>query len=164
VVRPLAAAAVLACSGAWAQAADTTEPLVAAPLKSSPLLQERIPAAVADQLPSFIRGDQISGHADVRAQVQGHAEFRKGGTVVRADQVEYTLAEDLVDAQGNVHINKDGDVYQGTALKLHVDAFQGQFDDASYQFLQTQAHGDAARVDFLDRDRSLVHDATYTTC
>jgi LPS-assembly protein len=84
--------------------------------------------------------------------------------VVRADRVDYSVAEDLVDAEGSVHINKGGDVYQGTALKLHVDAFQGQFNDASYQFLQTQAHGDASRVDFIDRDRSVVHDATYTTC
>ncbi|WP_370680337.1 LPS-assembly protein LptD [Comamonas sp. GB3 AK4-5] len=164
MVRPLAAAAVLACSGVWAQTSDTPEALIPAPLKSSPLLQEHIPAEVADQLPSFIRGDHVTGQADVRAQVQGHAELRKGDTVVRADQVDYTLADDLVDAEGNVHINKNGDVYQGTALKLHVDAFKGQFNDASYQFLQTQAHGDAVRVDFIDRDRSVVHDATYTTC
>jgi LPS-assembly protein len=59
--------------------------------------------------------------------------------VVRADRVDYSVAEDLVDAEGSVHINKGGDVYQGTALKLHVDAFQGQFNDASYQFLDPGA-------------------------
>ncbi|MDN8899279.1 hypothetical protein Q0O45_13325, partial [Staphylococcus aureus] len=86
--------AVLACSGVWAQASDTAEALTPTPLKTSPLLQEKIPSAAAEQLPSFIRGDRITGQADVRAQVQGHAELRKGDTVVRADQVDYTLAED----------------------------------------------------------------------
>ena len=165
-MRPLAAAALLACSGAWAQtAADAAaSDLPPLQLKSSSQLLEKLPAAVEDQLPAYVRGDHVTGQADVRAQVSGNAELRKGDMVVRADRVDYSVAEDLVDAEGSVHINKGGDVYQGTSLKLHVDAFQGQFNDASYQFLQTQAHGDASRVDFIDRDRSVVHDGTYTTC
>ena len=55
-------------------------------------------------------------------------------------------------------------MYEGTALELRVDAFEGFFSDARYQFLATQAHGDATRVDFIDRDRADVHSATYTTC
>ncbi len=165
-MRPLAAAALLACSGAWAQTAppDGGGDLPPLQLKPSSQLLEKLPSTVEDQLPSYVRGDHVTGQADVRAQVSGNAELRKGDMVVRADRVDYSVAEDLVDAEGSVHINKGGDVYQGTALKLHVDAFQGQFNDASYQFLQTQAHGDASRVDFIDRDRSVVHDATYTTC
>lgn len=162
-MRPLAAAALLACSGAWAQTVpDAAEPPLR--LKSSALLQDKVSADLAKQLPTYVRGEHITGQADVRAQVSGAAELRKNGTVIRADRVDYTVAEDLVDAEGSVHINKGGDIYQGSALKLHVDAFQGQFDEASYQFLQTQAHGDTSRVDFIDRDRSVVHDATYTTC
>src|SRR6218665_260120 len=49
-------------------------------------------------------------------------------------------------------------------LQLQVETFQGFFDDVRYRFLATQAHGTATRVDFLDRDRSVVHNATYTTC
>lgn len=165
-MRPLAAAALLACSSAWAQSAPQGAQADLPPLqlKSSSQLLEKLPAGVDDMLPSYVRGDHVTGQADVRAQVSGNAELRKGNTVIRADRVDYTVADDLVDAEGSVHINKGGDVYQGTSLKLHVDAFQGQFNDASYQFLQTQAHGDASRVDFIDRDRSVVYDATYTTC
>ena len=45
-----------------------------------------------------------------------------------------------------------------------MDAFEGFFTDARYRLLATQAHGEANRVDFIDRDRALVHSATYTTC
>ncbi len=40
-------------------------------------------------------------------------------------RAQYTLADDTVTAQGNVHINRGGNIYQGAQLKLQVDAFQG---------------------------------------
>ncbi|WP_161955644.1 LPS-assembly protein LptD, partial [Escherichia coli] len=72
--------------------------------------------------------------------------------------------EDLAKAQGKVRINRAGNVYEGTALELRVEAFEGFFSDARYQFLANQAHGEATRVDFIDKDRAVVHNATYTTC
>jgi LPS-assembly protein len=41
---------------------------------------------------------------------------------------------------------------------------RGFFTDARYRLLATRAHGEATRVDFMDRDRAVVHNATYTTC
>lgn len=116
------------------------------------------------QLPVFVSGDRITGQPDVKAVIDGNAELRRGDTVIRADRLEYTVPDDLAQAQGQVHINRAGNTYDGSALALHVDAFKGFFSDARYRFLQTGAHGDATRVDFLDRDRAVVHNATYTTC
>ena len=133
-------------------------------LRSSPLLQDKIPDSVRSQLPVFVRGDRIEGQTDLNTVVEGNAELRRGDTVIRADRLDYNVPEDLARAQGRVRINRAGNVYEGTALELRVDAFEGFFSDARYRFLANGAHGEATRVDFMDRDRSVVHAASYTTC
>ncbi|SER75888.1 LPS-assembly protein [Giesbergeria anulus] len=150
----------------WAPAqnreeAPTTAPLV---LRASPQLQETIAESVRAQMPTFVSGDHIEGQPDVRAVLEGNAELRRADTVVRAQRMEYAVPEDFLQAQGQVRINRAGNVYEGTLLELRVNAFEGFFDQARYQFLRNAAHGDAARVDFLDRDRAIIHQGTYTTC
>ena len=152
-----ATAATTPVAGASAWDAPTS-------LRSSPLLQEKIPDAVRSQLPVFVIGDRISGQTDLNAVVEGDAQLRRGDTVIQADRLDYNVPDDLAKARGNVRINRAGNVYEGSALELRVEAFEGFFTDARYRFLATQAHGDASRVDFIDRDRAVVHDATYTTC
>ena len=168
--RTLARLAALMLCGAplavLAQAVGSDEePQAPAPvLRTSPRLQEELPAGIRQQLPVFVRGDRITGQPDIRATIEGNAELRRGDTVIRADHMDYDVAEDRAKASGHVRINRAGNLYDGTLLDLRVDAFNGFFSDARYRFLQTQAHGEATRVDFIDRDRSVVHDATYTTC
>lgn len=168
VPRALAYGVALACCS-WPLAALAQGPAPSAwdappALRTSPLLQEKIPDAVRPQLPVFVKGDHISGQTDLNALIEGNAELRRGDTVIHADRLDYNVPEDLAKANGKVRINRAGNVYEGTALELRVDAFEGFFSDARYQFLATQAHGDATRVDFIDRYRAVVHNATYTTC
>ncbi len=161
------ALASLLCSlTLWAQAqtGPETPPAAPLPLRSSTMLQDKIPAAQRAQMPIFVTGERILGQPDILAIIEGHAELRRADTVVRADRMEYSVPDDLAKARGNVRINRAGDVYEGSALELSVDAFSGFFTEARYQFLKTQAHGEATRVDFIDNERSVIHNATYTTC
>lgn len=146
-----------------AQSAEQ-EPLPAPVLRPSPMLQEKIPEAARNLQPAYVFGDSISGQADVRAVIEGNAELRRSDTIVRANRMEYTVADDRVQAEGQVHINRAGNVFDGDRLDLEVEAFRGNFTDANYRFLATQAHGDASEVEFLDRERSIIRNATYTTC
>ena len=142
-------------------------PAAAAPaplLRSSPQLSEKIPEATRSQLPVFVSGERMWGETDERTVVEGDAQLRRGDTVIHADRMEYTVPDDLATATGKVRINRAGNVYEGSELQLHVNAFEGYFNDARYQLLANGAHGVATRADFLDRDRTVVHDATYTTC
>ena len=168
VPRVLACGIALAWCGlpaaAWAQGPAPLALDNPPALRTSPLLQEKIPDAVRNQLPVFVKGDHISGQTDLNTLIEGGAELRRGDTVIRADRLDYNVPEDLAKAKGNVRINQAGDVYEGTALELQVDAFEGFFNDAKYRFLATQAHGNASRVDFIDRYRAVVHNGTYTTC
>jgi len=144
----------------WAQATVENAPR----LRASPLLQEEIPPSIRPQLPVFVFGDHATGRPDNHASLEGHAELRRGDTVIRADRMDYQVPTDRATASGNVTINHAGNRYGGNVLELHLDSFTGFFSDAHYRLLATKAHGVAERVDFLGRTRALIHRATYTAC
>jgi LPS-assembly protein len=155
----LVACAMLHAGGARAQAADP--PLQ---LKSSPMLREDIPQPARQQLPSFVSGDNLRGTPDLETIVEGHAQLRRGDTVIRADRLEYYAPDDLAKARGNVRINRAGNVFEGPELQLKVESFEGFFNHPRYRLLRNDAYGEADRVDFIDDKRSVVRNATYTTC
>lgn len=158
----LACALVRAFAPAMAQEQPApVEPIV---LRASPMLQEAIPANVRKQLPSFLSGDRVEGQTDVQTVLEGHAMLRRGDLSVRADRLEYYQPDDLAKARGNVRVNRAGNVYEGPAMELRLDAFEGFFTEPSYTFLQNQAHGEASRIDFIDDKRAVIHNASFTTC
>lgn len=133
-------------------------------LQRTPMLMEAIPEAERGGRPSIVEGDRISGRPNLETVVEGNAQLRRADTVIRADRLEYDQPEDLAKATGNVRVNRAGNVYEGPALELKLERFEGFFDNVRYRLLETGAHGEAARVDFLDTDRAVAHRATYTTC
>lgn len=167
VCRPpltrLVALVALACAQMSVQAQETPDeaPLT---LNSSPRLQEGIDQAQRDAAPVFLMGEQITGRPDLETIVQGQAEMRKPGTVIKADRLEYYAPDDQARASGNVRINRNGNVFEGPSLDLKVEAFEGTFESPTYRFLQNDAHGNASKAEFIDPDRTVVRNATYTTC
>ena len=141
------------------QAADA--PLL---LRTSPLLQETLAPEVRGSLPSFVSGEHITGRPDLETVVEGKAMLRRGDMVIKADRLEYNQPTDLAKARGHVRVNRAGNVYEGPLLELRVDTFEGFFNEPTYHFLSNQAHGQADRVDFLDEQRAVIHNATFTTC
>jgi LPS-assembly protein len=160
-LHPVACAALLVCTHALAQ---STRPEPALKLKISPLLQENFTPEQSQQQPTFILGRDISGRPDLETVIEGEAELRRSGTVLRADRIEYYHPEDLAKARGNVRLNRDGNVYQGTQGEMKLEAQEGFFLQPRYKLLKNGAHGQASRVDFIDSSRSVLRDATYSTC
>jgi LPS-assembly protein len=154
----LVACALLHGGAARAQAEP---PLV---LKTSPMLPEAVPANAREGLPTFVSGDSVRGTPDIETVIEGGAVLRRGDTVIRADRLEYYAPDDLAKASGNVRINRAGNVFEGPQLQLKVESFEGFFANPSYRFLRNNAYGEADRVDFIDDKRSIVRNATYTTC
>lgn len=161
VLTPVAwvACALLHGVPVLAQALDDA-PLV---LQPSLLLQEKIPPTLRQQMPIFVSGDHASGEINLNTKVGGDATLRRADTMIRADRLDYNQPEDLARAQGHVHLNRDGNVYEGPALQLKVDAFEGFFTSPNYRFLNS-GYGHASRIDFIDDTHSVAHNATYTTC
>lgn len=133
-------------------------------LRSSPQLQEQIPAAQRRSLPTFLFSDLLSGRPDLDMTAEGRVELRRGDTVIRADRLEYYQPDDLAKARGNVRINRGGSVFEGPQMELKVDAFEGFFTQPDYEFLGNGGHGQAERADFLDESRAVIRNATFTTC
>ncbi|MDD2924918.1 LPS-assembly protein LptD [Rhodoferax sp.] len=148
----------------WLALAQGHEPEAALQLRNSLALEESISPLTRSVLPSFVTGNTITGRTDLETVVEGDAMLRKGDVVIRADRLEYNQPTDLARASGHVRVNRAGNVYEGPLLELRVDVFEGFFNQPTYHFLRNQAHGQADRVDFLDDQRAVIHNATYTTC
>lgn len=133
-------------------------------LKSSPLLQEQIAPAARSALPTFIFGERLFGRPELETVVEGNAVLRRGDMVIKADRLEYDQPTDLAKASGQVRINRAGNVYEGPLLELKLDTFEGFFNQPRYYFLKNDSNGEADRVDFLDEQRAVIHNASFTTC
>lgn len=134
------------------------------PLTPAPTVAPLPSGDVGKALPIILRADEIRGRPDLETVAAGNAEFRRGGTVIRADELRYENALDLARARGNVRISRDGNVFSGPELQLYVQRFEGWFLNPSYHFARTGAGGTAERFDFIDSQRSQALGATYTSC
>jgi len=118
----------------------------------------------AKPLPIVLRARELRGRPDLETVAEGDAEFRRGGMVIRADRLSYDHPDDLAVARGHVRISRDGNIYSGPELQLHVERFEGFFLNPTYFFSRTGAGGSAQRVDFIDDQRAVATGATYTSC
>ena len=144
-----------------AQAQQRVEP---PPLQSVPRLGAPPRGEDSKSLPIILRADEIRGRPDLETVASGNAEFRRGGVLIRADELSYEHADDLARARGHVRISRDGNIYTGQELHLRVQRFEGFFLDPTYFFSSTGAGGRAERIDFIDEQRSRAIGATYTSC
>lgn len=152
---PLAAAALLGGS-AWAD-----PPL---PLQPSTRLTPPPGGDAANQRPMILRADTLRVRTDIDAVAEGDVEFRRAGTVIRAQRLSYDSAADLAVARGQVLVGRDGVSYSGPELQLHVQRFQGFFLQPVFEFESLGSGGRAARIDFLDSARVRAEQAIYTSC
>jgi len=162
LLTPLAAALLTLWGGAaCAQTVDRDEPIE---LRPTPALQPPPRGEAGRKLPIILRANSVTGRPDLDTVAEGNAELRRGGTVIRADRLSYEQPDDLAVAKGSVRISRDGNVYTGPELQLHVQRFEGYFLQPTFRFGQTGAGGTAARIDFIDDQRAVATDTTYTSC
>ena len=64
-----------------------------------------------------------------------------------------------------MRISRDGNVYSGPELQLHVQRFEGFFLEPDLPLRRAPARAARAqRIDFLDEQRAVATGATYTSC
>jgi len=152
---------ILGNSGVAHAQTSNAPPLV---LRPSSLLQESISQETRKQLPTFLQSDTLNERTNQQTVLEGQVVLRRGEILLKADKVDYDQVEDLAKARGNVYINQSGNVYQGPALDLHLDAFEGFFTQPSYRLLKSNGYGTADRIDFVDEAHTVMHNASFTTC
>ena len=74
-------------------------------LRRADALQPPPRGDAARQLPIILRAREVRGRPDLDAVAEGDVEFRRGGIVIRADQLSYDQAEDLARATGHVVVD-----------------------------------------------------------
>ena len=133
-------------------------------LKNSIRLEEKISETERKQSPVFVFGQGIQARPDLDLTIQGDATLRKQGLVIRSDRIEYDQSQDRLKAEGRVRITREGNLFVGPSLDLQVDTFQGKFLQPQYQLLKGGGHGSASEIEFIDPQRSVIRNASYTTC
>lgn len=152
----LLAGALLASTAAQAQT-------VAPRLKLERLLGEGR-ARVDVEGVSFARAQSASGVIEETVVLEGDAEVRRGGTVLRGDRIEYAVARDQVTVTGNARVFRDGTAFAGPSLQLRIDAQTGSMPDANFTYAPQRGRGTASLIELLEGNRSRFTDARYTTC
>jgi LPS-assembly protein len=132
--------------------------------RGSNTLQERFTSEQRAQRATLIEADSVSGVPDIELHLLGRASLRRADTRIQANRVDYDIEQDRIQAEGEVKVDRGGNLFEGTTLDLRVDAFSGFFLDARYRLLKSGGYGQATRLEFIDDQRSRAHDATYTTC
>ncbi|HNL42915.1 MAG TPA: LPS assembly protein LptD, partial [Ottowia sp.] len=139
--------------------AQPGEPLA---LRATPLLAEQPPSHVGAA--TTVYGQRVRGRIGLETVLEGQAELRQPGTVAQAERLSYDQGSDIVTVSGGVRLNKAGDRYTAESGQLRVDAMEGFLLRPTYRFLASGAHGEAERLEWLDRDRASVIQGSYTTC
>ncbi len=153
----------LAC-GVSTRAQSQEIPVPPLVLKSTPMLAEKPPEGPENKPPTFVFGDRVSGRPSLETVIDGNAELRRGPTAIRADRIEVYQPDDTVNTRGNVRISSGGNQFQGPELQIKLDTFEGYFLEPTYRFLTNGGNGQARRIDFIDSQRLIARDATFTTC
>ena len=102
-------------------------------LRSSPRLQEQLSPAEAREGVGIMEAERMQARPDMDVVLEGGVVLRRPGMVLRADRVEYDQTREHVSAQGNVRINRQGNRFDGPAVELQMDSFQGHFESPRYQ-------------------------------
>ena len=153
-LHPLALAAVLLLTQASAKAQGTATGVAQA-----------ASAASSGRPEVTLQADAVRGRPDLETVAEGHVELRRGNVTIRTDHLSYDNIEDRVRARGNVQIvTAGGDRFAGPELNLTLQRFAGYFLQPEYYFARTGAGGRAERIDFIDSERALLVNATYTSC
>jgi LPS-assembly protein len=161
----------------WAQ---TPSPLPSAskPVEAPPILPDRGNVTVLkldDQLRTgtpikdenaltFTSSDAIDGVVERDMHLQGRAQIRRNGTVIKGDEIIYDPDTDIADVVGNAEMIKGNVNFKGPSAKLKVDARDGSMDSPAYEFGDTRASGQANKLNIKGGDVFGFEDATYSTC
>jgi LPS-assembly protein len=160
-LRPVAA--VMASAWLCGTSVQAQE-LPPARLKTSPALQENISKEARGALPTFLSADRLQGTTEKQVELEGDAVIRRGDMTIKGDRLEYDQSSNQARGTGNVRINRAGNVYEGPALELNLDTYEGFFIQPRYQLLKNEGNGEADRIDFVDDKRAVIHNASYSTC
>ena len=111
----------------------------------------------------YTRAQNVSGTDEI-LELTGGAEVRKGGAVLRADRIIYTIATDELHGDGHVRVFRDGAVFSGPSVTFKPDAQTGAMPGTQFNYVPRNAHGSARLAEFLPGEIARLTGAEISTC
>ena len=121
-------------------------------------------APLAQETPTFIEADRLTGKKESQLEATGNAVLRKRGQSIRADRLLYFQDTHELDAQGSVVLRQGGDTMSGPHLKLNLDTYIGTMEQPVFFLAENGGRGAADVLHIRDRQHYSLDNATYTTC
>lgn len=134
------------------------------PRLAEPATAKTQPATPDENPPTFVSGERMTGYNQRGVELEGNAELRRAGGVVKGDKLTYDQDSDEAFVHGNARISREGSLAVGPEARLRVEANEGYMLSPDYYFQETGGSGKAERIDFIDKNLSTIKRATYTTC
>lgn len=114
--------------------------------------------------PIVLQAERVQSVIDQKSWAEGLVELRQAGLLLTADALEIQHRSQLVTARGNVHLEQDGNRFDGTEAQVQLDTRQGQVLMPQYFVARTGAGGRASRIDFSGDDRLIAVRTSYSSC
>src|SRR4029077_20653440 len=86
------------------------------------------------------------------------------GEAMFTDQLRYSFQTNDVTANGNVRLDRLGDIVTGNEAMFNLKTESGYMEKPTYRFRQFHARGQADKLIIKDRDDYVAINATYTNC
>lgn len=114
--------------------------------------------------PVFVKALEIRGVTDQYVEAEGEVELRKQGLAATARKMRYEPPTGELVAEGDVRIQTPDAVVRGPSLRYNLESASGHMEAPRYVLAAQHARGEAARAEFLDKERMRLSSASYTTC
>ncbi len=125
-------------------------------------MADKAAAAMRDQLPTDIEGDELSG-TSTTPQYQGNVALKRGDQFLGTDNMRFDTESGNYIAEGNVR-------YSDSSIRLVAERAEGNQDsdthkisNIQYQLVSRRGNGNADSID-LQGAVGQMHQSTYTTC
>src|SRR5690606_1393175 len=151
---------------AWAviPLAQAQESVSAVPsLRSASQLESRA-GQHREDAPVFIEAESLTGQAQEFFQLDGQAEIRRPGMVIKGNRLRYDQVEDEVEAEGSVRILHDGLSLSGPRLRMNLVSGTGLIENATFHYAPTGGRGQAESLELLGNKRARARGVRYTGC
>ena len=113
---------------------------------------------------TFTSSNKIEGVNDRVMKLEGNAQVRRNGSVVKGDLITYDPDTDIADVKGNAVFMKNKAIFESPNARIQVDAQSGTMTDLKYSLLDVSGTGRADKAEFLDDGHIRLKQLTYTTC
>lgn len=121
------------------------------------------PQRQADE-PVVLQAERVQSVVDETSWAEGLVELRQAGLLLTADTLDIQHRSQLVTARGAVHLEQDGNRFDGAEVQVQLDTRQGHVLAPRYFIARTGAGGRASRIDFLGQERLSAANANYSSC